>query len=71
MESSSYGVRNPYTKSLKCYSYTVAIEQEGKQKEDQTEIIPMLSQAPIGSSINFSSNFHSKNIVLYYKIIMY
>lgn len=71
MESSSYGVRNPYAKDLKCFPYTVAIEQEGKQKEDQTEIMPMLSQALIGSSINFSSNFHSKNIVLYYKIIMY
>lgn len=65
MESSSYAVRNPHAKGLKRFPYTVANEQESQQKEDQAEIMPMLSQVLIGNSINCSSNFHSKNTVLY------
>lgn len=71
MESSSFGVRNPYAKGLKHFPYPVANEQESKQKEDHSEIMPMLSQVLTGNSINCPSHFHSKNIVLYYKLILY
>lgn len=49
MESSICGVRNPYAKALKHFPYTVANEQESQQKEDQSEIMPMLSQVLIGN----------------------
>lgn len=49
MESSICGVRNPYAKGLKRFPYTVANEQESQQKDDQSEIMPMLSQVLIGN----------------------
>lgn len=49
MESSICGVRIPYAKGLKHFPYTVANEQESQQEEDQSEIMPMLSQVLIGN----------------------
>lgn len=66
MEASNYGVRNLCAEGVKHFPYTVANEQESKQKDHQSEIMPVLSQVLRGNSINCPSNFHGKNIVLYY-----
>lgn len=45
--------------ALKHFPYVVANEQESKQRENQSETMPILNHELIGNHINFLSYFHS------------